>query len=98
MLKFKEIRRSIINQKDKPDHSQAQLPTSFNHSPLMFRKKSYQHEISPLRKDEKDEYKYETGKKPSLSPLNTAFCHSDFKENSSRNMAFTHTVTFGNLS
>lgn len=55
MLKFKEIRRSIINQKDKTDHSQAQLPILFNHhSPLMFRKKSHQHEISPLRKEEKD--------------------------------------------
>lgn len=99
MLKFKEIRHSIVSKRDKKDEQAWNIPLSFHaHSPLMFRKNSNHLEISPLRKDHNQELKCETGKKPSLSPHNTAFCYSDFKENSTRNMPFTQTMTFGNLS
>lgn len=102
MLKFKEIRNSIINKKDKsphlaPDSHPTRPPAR---SPLAFKKNHQIYEKSPIQQQEASGYNppvYETEKKKSLSPLNTGFCHSDFKENSTRNGG-NQTVTFSHLS
>jgi hypothetical protein len=102
MLKFKDIRNSIINKKDKYPHPSAgQEQNRPTRSPLAFKKTTQVYQISPIKQEEQSDLKsyiYETDKKKSLSPLNTGFCHSDFKENSTRNGVYNQGVTFSHLS
>lgn len=103
MLKFKEIKRNIMNHQEKNISPLQESKKTGEPNGLSFKNFKNQPQYSPLAKNQinmQNNYfsKFDTDKKTNVSPFLQNNFISDTKENCSKNVYYNKGTTFGDLS